>query len=463
VETNALRETNGSEMNDVPKFVRQRMRQPVPGNHPDANLLAAFHEGGLTKHEREQVLLHLATCAVCRDALALALPEVVELPSATPARARWLRWPMLRWAGVGAAVVVVAAAVVIQNSRRSIEVPRSETTMAPATRTEVPQEPAHSVAGNRSAPVLRDEAQTKTRLTPKKEVAENRATRAKAEQPADKDSANNKLLEKKQDAFVGQAVSSAPAMAQANNRAAQSDELQQLPNPTPNQSYDVTETTKAQQPQNSSDQASNTGMIAPEQKQPQAPVPARPSNVNESVEVVGESAAVKTQKAKSQRADSDKNYADRAQTAEEATSSMHGAGPAVVGGALAPGSTGGPVLKAAGSGAPRWRLATQGNLERSTDAGRSWQPVRLGNPPATLRSFSAVGRDIWTGGAGGALYHSADNGLTWTRIRVTAGDAVLQADIVRVEFTDAQHGAVLTSSGEKWTTDNAGASWTAGK
>ena len=450
-------------MNDVPKFVRQRMTQPVPGDHPDANLLAAFHEGGLTKHEREQVLLHLATCAVCRDALALALPEVVELPSATPSRARWLSWPMLRWAGLGAAVVVVAAAVVIQNSQRSTEVPRTETTVAPATRTEVPQEPANSVAGNRSAPVLRDEAQTKTQLPPKKEVAENRATRAKAVPSADKDFANKKLLEKKQDAFVGQAVSSASAVAQANNRAAQSDELQQLPNSTPNQSYNVTEMTKAQQQQNLSDEASNTGMVAMEQKQPPAPVPARPSSVNESVEVVGEPAAVQTQKAKTKRADSDKNYADRAQSAEEVTSSMHGTGAGVVGGALAPGATGGPLLKAAGSLSARWRLATQGNLERSTDAGRSWQSVRVGSPPATLRSFSAVGRDIWTGGAGGALYHSTDNGLTWARIRVTAGDAVLQADIVRVEFIDAQHGAVLTSSGEKWTTDNAGASWTAGK
>jgi len=450
-------------MNDVPKFVRQRMTQPVAGDHPDANLLAAFHEGGLTKHEREQVLLHLAMCAVCRDALVLASPEVVELPSATPSRARWLRWPMLRWAGVGAAVVVVAAAVVIQNSRRSAEVPRTEATVAPATRTELPQEPANSVTGNRSAPVLRDETQTKTRLTPKKEVAENRESRAKAEQPAEKGFANKKLLEKKQDASVGQAMSSAPAMTQANNRAAQSYELQQVPSSTPNQSYDVTETKKAQQQQNSSDQASNTGMIATEQKQPQAPVPARPSSVNESVEVVTEPAPEQTQKAKSKRTDFDRNYADRAQSAEEATSSMHGTGPGVVGGAIAPGTTGGPLMKAAGSVSPRWRLATQGNLERSTDAGRSWQPVRVGAPPGTLRSFSAVGRDIWTGGAGGALYHSADNGLTWARIRVNAGDAEVQAEIVRVEFTDAQHGAILTSSGERWMTDNAGASWITGK
>jgi hypothetical protein len=412
--------------------------------------------------------LHLATCAVCRDAVALALPEVVELPSAAPSGARWLRWPMLRWAGVGAAVVVVAAAVVIQNSRRSPDVPRTETAVAPAARMEQPQEPANSVVGNGSAPVLRHEAQTKTQPNAKKEVAGSRESRAKAEQSPEKDSANKKLLDKKQAGFAGQAVSSAPAMAQANNRTPQSYEPEHLKGLEPNQSYDVTEMKKAQQQQNSSDQASNTGsntgMVATEQKQPQTPVPARPSNVNESVEVVGGAAAVQMQKAKTQRPDLDKNYVDRAQPAEEVTSSMHGAGPAVVGGARGLGSvapTGGPVMRAAGGVAPRWRLSAQGNLERSSDAARSWQPVRVGSPPVTLRSFSAIGRDIWTGGAGGALYHSADNGLTWAQVLVKAGDAVLQDDIVRVEFTDAQHGAVLTSSGEKWTTDNAGASWTA--
>src|SRR5438552_107992 len=84
---------------------RRRMAQQVGGDHPDANLLVAFHEGGLTNREREQVLLHLGSCSACRETVALAMPEInTAQPAAAPSRARWLRWPMLRWAGVGAAI-----------------------------------------------------------------------------------------------------------------------------------------------------------------------------------------------------------------------------------------------------------------------------------------------------------------------------------------------------------------------
>ena len=153
-------------MSDVPKFVRQRMAQAVGGDHPDPNLLAALSEGGLTKREREQVLMHLGTCAACREILALAAPEYTQqAPAPVSAGSQWLRWPMLRWAGVGAAVVVVAAAVVIQSSRRPVEPARSaevlaedsqlrkqpaaSSSAAPASTTAQVKEPASSAALNR--------------------------------------------------------------------------------------------------------------------------------------------------------------------------------------------------------------------------------------------------------------------------------------------------------------------------
>lgn len=116
-------------------------------------------------------------------------------------------------------------------------------------------------------------------------------------------------------------------------------------------------------------------------------------------------------------------------------------------------------MKAAIGVPPHWRLSSEGALERSTDAGRTWQLVRVAAPPTTLRSFSALDRDIWAGGRGGSLYHSGDNGQSWTRVKVKAGDVVLDSDIVRVEFTDAQHGALMTAAGETWTTGDAGLTW----
>lgn len=116
-------------------------------------------------------------------------------------------------------------------------------------------------------------------------------------------------------------------------------------------------------------------------------------------------------------------------------------------------------MKAAIGVPPHWRLSSEGALERSTDAGRTWQLVRVAAPPTKLRSFSALDRDIWAGGRGGSLYHSGDNGQSWTRVKVKAGDVVLDSDIVRVEFTDAQHGALMTAAGETWTTGDAGLTW----
>ena len=116
-------------------------------------------------------------------------------------------------------------------------------------------------------------------------------------------------------------------------------------------------------------------------------------------------------------------------------------------------------MKTALSAQMHWRVSAEGTLERSTDAGRTWQFVRVGASTPTFRTLAAVGHDLWAGGAGGALYHSPDNGRMWTRIVVTAGDATLESDIARVEFSDAQHGAVTTTEGETWTTADGGATW----
>jgi hypothetical protein len=435
-------------MKDVSKFVRQRMVEPVGGDHPEANLLAAFAEGGLTRREREQVLSHLGKCPTCRETLAVAMPEITaEHPqaAAAPSGTRWLRWPMLRWAGVGAAVVVVAAAVVIQNSRRSAEVQRPSLA-APAEKPEQAKAPAIPAAVDEAAPVLTDR-------TPRKEAATDRDVRAKAESRTDK----------KKDAVAGQLANAAPAPAPAN-KVAESNGPAQLQAAT--ESYAAAQPARVQQPGSTVDAAKVAGVVVMEQKQQQqAAAPAsQAQKAGESAEVAAQSGAVQMQKAKSQdrgQSDLDGMRAARARPAAEARATT-ASGSASVAGAVAPPAAavaGGPLMKTAVSASPHWRLSSEGALERSTDSGRTWQLVRLAAPPPTLRSFSAVDRDIWAGGTGGALYRSDDNGRTWARVTVKAGDVVLDSDIVRVEFTDAQHGALMTVAGETWTTSDAGLTW----
>ncbi len=435
-------------MKDVPKFVRQRMVAPAGGDHPEANLLAAFAEGGLTRREREQVLSHLGKCATCRETLAVAMPEIAaEHPhaAAAPSGTQWLRWPMLRWAGVGAAVVVVAAAVVIQSSRRSAEMPKISVA-APAAKSEQAKESAKPAAVKEAAPVLADRVS-------RKEAATERDLRAKAES----------RLDKKKDAAAGQFANAPPAPAPAN-KLAESNEPAQSQAQT--ESYAAAQAARVQQPSSTVAGAGVAGAVAMEQKQQQAAAPAsQAQSARDSVEIATQADVVETQKAETMhrgQSELDAKQGALAASARKARATTAGGLATVTGGPISADSTAvtaAPTMRAAMAVAPHWRLSTEGALERSTDAGRTWQLVRVAATPTILRSFSALGRDIWAGGTGGALYHSADNGRTWARVTVKAGDAVLDSDIVRVEFTDAQHGALMTVSGETWTTSDAGLTW----
>ena len=86
-----------------------------PAQHPDADQLSAFAEQALPAHEREDVLLHLAACARCRDIVALSLPPLV--PAAVdpvpaiknqPVKPAWFRdWRL--WLPAGAVAVAALA------------------------------------------------------------------------------------------------------------------------------------------------------------------------------------------------------------------------------------------------------------------------------------------------------------------------------------------------------------------
>jgi photosystem II stability/assembly factor-like uncharacterized protein len=57
------------------------------------------------------------------------------------------------------------------------------------------------------------------------------------------------------------------------------------------------------------------------------------------------------------------------------------------------------------------------------------------------------------------LYHSSDAGDHWLRVAPVSSGAMLTGDIVSLEFADLQHGKILTSTGEIWTTSDDGQTW----
>jgi len=106
----------------------------------------------------------------------------------------------------------------------------------------------------------------------------------------------------------------------------------------------------------------------------------------------------------------------------------------------------------------RWTISSGGQLQHSTDAGKSWQPVAVGEK-TSFRALSANGPDLWVGGAAGQLYHSTDAGSHWTQVKPTSGTSALSGDIAAIEFADTRQGKITTANGEVWTTSDGGQSW----
>ena len=82
-------------MQRVPKIVQQRLASGQAGQHPDADLLAAFAENSLLERERGVVLSHLSRCGDCRSIVALAQPVTDTLPVIAAERTRKSPAPIL--------------------------------------------------------------------------------------------------------------------------------------------------------------------------------------------------------------------------------------------------------------------------------------------------------------------------------------------------------------------------------
>jgi hypothetical protein len=139
----------------------------------------------------------------------------------------------------------------------------------------------------------------------------------------------------------------------------------------------------------------------------------------------------------------------------------------------------------------RWTINSAGGLQRSFDQGSTWQDVDVRNSrapaaasnlavmkaparaneanydslekkdaaPVVFRAVAANGPEVWAGAAGGLLYHTSDAVAHWTRVVPSASGVSLTGDILSLEFIDAQHGRITTSTPEIWTTSDAGQSW----
>jgi hypothetical protein len=480
-----------AEMPNVPKIVHERLRAPGSAavDHPDANLLTAFSESVLPESERTLVLDHLARCGECREIVAMALPASEPAGEITKYPARpWFTWPTLRWGFVTAGLAAVALFGVLQYQRRSapqvaayhppsapLPEARNEPQRVPPAREEAKEGDKVEYKARRDA--LTGTPGSKPKTAPDKRISADQVPAA----------ATSVLAKSGVRSYSARTLPHGPMLAnqqqmanQQSQSANQSANVAQAPSSTPLSSSLNSRQNAAANPAAPGAVEANSEMVQVE-AQSTAPSIAAPESMS--------GLMVKNEPLPPPSAQSgqDETKIDRAKPATTGTAlkSLPDAGASQLQGRS----------KALLAGNLRWTINSAGGLQRSLDQGTTWQDVSVNDSygyagaagfevvsssnakakdsgkadqkladkkasaPPVFRTVAANGLDVWAGGAAGLLYHSIDAGAHWTRIAPSSAGAVLTGDILSMEFPDTQHGRVTTSTGETWTTDDAGQNW----
>ena len=442
-------------MQNVPQIVRERLKATPPAvNHPDADALTAFAERSLPDGERAVVLEHLARCGDCREIVALALTEVDAAQAVTiPARSGWLTWPALRWGFAAAGLVVIASFGVLeyQHSKPAMTVARNSRQESVTAKVQSPPNAAPASESQKAQDVLPPSAAplagTAPAILPEAKLMSRVAPPA-APQP------------QRQGAFsgaIGGPVAYGPHMP-----------MQQQ-----------------QQQQTASNQLQAVTPAAPLAKQQSAGasasprVPSASGTVN--VEVAATQAETRQDEVRVQNQPAPLPNPPAEQLFDK--DAVGKAKPAL-------NSTGRDFIQLVAL-TPRWAINSTGGLQRSFDQGKTWQDVdvtavaafsaatgltaanttrtkeyyadkkALKAPAGTpvFRAVAVIGTEVWAGGSQGVLFHSVDSGNRWAQVVPSSTGIALTGDIVGVEFADAQHGRITTSTGEIWSTSDQGQTW----
>ncbi|HEY6357789.1 MAG TPA: hypothetical protein VIX35_06070 [Vicinamibacterales bacterium] len=132
-----------------------------------------------------------------------------------------------------------------------------------------------------------------------------------------------------------------------------------------------------------------------------------------------------------------------------------GGASAGMGGATARGARPNAVREAANpaSSVTRWRILASRDLERSTDDGRTWEPVAV-DPPSLVTSGAAPSRLVcWLVGRAGVVLVTTD-ASHFTRLTFPAA-----LDVLTVHAADALNATVTTTGGRSFETTDGGKTW----
>jgi hypothetical protein len=103
-----------------------------------------------------------------------------------------------------------------------------------------------------------------------------------------------------------------------------------------------------------------------------------------------------------------------------------------------------------------WRIAA-GTLQRSVNDGQSWQEALHSEHP--LLCYASYGKEVWTAGQAGILYHSVDNGITWVPAKPTFNSQPLDSDVTQIDLRNQSEITLFTLNGEIWSSTDGGNVW----
>jgi len=380
----------------------KELAQATPsGTHPDADMLTAFAEGTLLQREKQEILVHLASCADCREILAVTTassPVPASGPAAVhlrPERRSMRIW--LPWAGLATALIVVSVSVLLYQQRAARQ---ATSTIAKDTGGQAP--PLLATPSVQQAPAVDQKTQ---------------ARRDELDRPAKK-------------AQGAAAAAPPPSLA--------------APQSEPSVNLDAREKSSQQTQQQTQNNEALQNQVA-----------SQSGGRNQQQALDAETAGNRMEQAKNAQKDLQSNQEVSQSNANPAPaqSTMKNSAAAFVQEEpqreMAKAAIGGLVR-------PHWHINAAGRPERSFGNG-IWQPV-LPQETATMRVISVFAGQVWIGGDHARLYRSADDGAVWTQVTLPEKNGADHA-IVHVRFEAPGTITVETSDGITWTSHDNGATW----
>jgi len=467
-------------MQNVPKIVTERLRATPPEQHPDADLLTAFAEHSLSEPERLEVLEHMARCRDCREIVAMALPATEVAPALSRARGSWFTGPALRWGFAAAGILAVASIGGLQYHRHlqqeAVALQRRAETQTVA----VVLQPTPPAGTKVATPATKADA-LGAAARPPAVLADKEMRREISDQ-------RNRIGEHQVLPFHGvMTARGGPIGGPMTQGAGAPAQWQQQQSSSPLQTLRAS----SSPPLERQESAGNVP-AAPQAGPAQSPNASLDATTQYQPAVGSLSASQQVAEAKDDSSRVGKaKPAEMAQVASSTPATASSTAPQDL--PVQNGNSGhlSILVQAAPTPQPRWTISSSGMLQRSLDQGVTWQDVDVNAnsiPAANLvsneevtaaaakkrdsaaklvqqqsapvfRAVTAAGGQVWAGGSNGMLYHSVDGGNSWIRVNPSSNGSALTSDIVSLEFSDLQHGRILTSTGEVWTTTDIGQTW----